>query len=259
MSLKTKIYSIGASDEDHSPALPNNTDDVWAKRISLVTSEKLGADYRGHLPFSGDGVGDIAKAWNHNYVPQEELVEGVKNWIINDIQLNKGERFNHISIISGHGGNNFLKGKLEDISNSLGVPIFYFPPLVGLETEHPDFGRIIPGHANPCEHSLGLYLNQFTNGQSFNQRAFDEMAKAVWDDPIKFLKEHPSVELAGYCLPELDPEGKFANLQTDHRVERAKKFVKRKEVFANYDVGKHFYDGEIQNAIEQIDAFVKKN
>lgn len=258
-SYKTKIYSIGASDEDHNPALPNNIDDLYSKRLALITSEILGADYRGHLPFSGDKVGNIAKAWNHNYVEMQELISGVEEWIKRDLRLNRGKSFNHIAIISGHGGNNLLEDVISEMSNKIGFPMFYFPPLEDVEFNHHEFGKIVSGHSNACENSIGKYLSKIAHPRFFNQEGFDWMKHMAEKDPVDLLKQWPSIELAGYCLPELDPEKKFKNLQTERRVKRAKDFVKRRKVFANADVGEYFFKGEIDTAVRKIEEFVKNN
>ena len=55
------IYSMGSLDEGHGPALSRQNDDLVVIRIATQVSERTGFPYRGHLPYSSDRAGEIAR------------------------------------------------------------------------------------------------------------------------------------------------------------------------------------------------------
>ena len=248
MTLNIAIYSIGASDEEHGPALPKNTDDVYAKHVAKEVAKEINAEYIRHLPYSTDGYFPLAKDWNHNCLSVQESQDLIIKDLKKDIQNNN---FSHIILISGHGGNNplGLDEIQSKISKELNIPFLYIPPLEGLFINHPIYGKIIPGHADSCEHSLGLYL------RIINIEKFKVLQEQIKENPLEVLKKYPVLMgLAGYSLPELDLENKYKLLRdkVPQRIDNAREFLKNKNLIADKEVGKDFTKGNIKTAVIDI-------
>jgi hypothetical protein len=258
-SYQIKIYSIGASDEEHGPAISKNIDDIFSKKIAVEVAQRLGADYRGHFPYSTDMSGDIARDWNHTYMSPHEIINLITADLKADIQIYKEtqrEKFSHIIIISGHGGNNALEKDISKLSKLLKTPVLYVPPLSGGNTNHPLFGKIKPCHAGSFEHSIAFALNLL------NESKFLELQKNLNINPLETLKKHRVImSLAGYSLPELDPNNKFEEFRKIHpkKEARAREVLKQRSIFADKNYGNKLM-GNIINEVEvRIKNFISNN
>lgn len=249
-----KIYSIGASNELHGPALPTNIDDFFAKRVAVIVSEKIGADYVGHLPYSSDRIGSIAKDWNKSYIGIKELINNVITDISKDIsrqRKSKLEVFSHVIIISGHGGNNLVKDSEEFISKKINVPTLYIPPLSGVYALHSKYGRIIPSHADDAEHSIGLYMGLL------DKEEFNKINKSAKTNPMEVLKKWPQLMgLGGYVLPELGGK-RYKKLRSmgSKNEKKARKFLQTRSIIADKGIGRQLVEGNIEMALNLIKNF----
>ncbi|MDO8509077.1 MAG: hypothetical protein Q7S27_05335 [Nanoarchaeota archaeon] len=243
-----KIYSIGASNEEHGPGLPVNIDDFFAKRVSVNVAERLRADYIGHLPYSSDRVGEIARDWNHSYIEMDLMIDN----IVKDVERDKNRlvgKFSHCIIISGHGGNNFLNDHSDKIGNMLEIPFLYISPLAGIRVLHPEHDAINPSHADDCEHSIARFLGVL------NENGFEKLNIEAKKHPINVLKKWPALMgLAGYVLPELGGE-RYTKLREYCGEENGRLFLQRRSIIADYDVGKEFVDRNVYMAFKEIKKF----
>jgi creatinine amidohydrolase/Fe(II)-dependent formamide hydrolase-like protein len=122
------LYSLGSIDEEHGPALPGMIDDVIAVRSAFDIFVQTGFRYRKHLPYVSDRVGEIARDWCSHWMSQEKLVGRV----ISDIRTDAAQwprPVSHVVLINGHGGNNFLKDREQNISERIGIPFLFVVPL----------------------------------------------------------------------------------------------------------------------------------
>ncbi len=252
---KVKIYSIGAYNEEHGPALPTNIDDYFAKHTAVRAAEQIGADYLGHLPYTSDRVGEIALDWNHTYIPMDEMKANICYEIEHDRKEHKHQKmgdFSHIVIISGHGGNNFLAddNNINYVVNGTGLPFLYIPPLDDVSVNDKRYGNIIASHADDAEHSIARYLGVLKLEQ------FDKLNKMSADDPEDVLRRFPAIMgLAGYVLPQFG-SSRYDSLREYCGPEGGELFLKRKFVIGDYEIGRKFTEGNIEMAVNRINKFL---
>jgi creatinine amidohydrolase/Fe(II)-dependent formamide hydrolase-like protein len=246
------VFSIGAGNESHGTALPSNIDDCAAIRIATEASLKLGLTYVGHLPYSSDREGPVAKDWNPGFIPRKTLLRMLTGDIKRAMRLQS--RFGNepalVVVVGGHGGNNFLKEEETSLKEDLGVPFLYVPPFqrfLRIKTGKSDKMRIT--HADDGEHSVGLFLGVLDEKKL---RKINEVAKK---DPEEALRQNPAIMGLGYyVLPHLGGK-KYENLRRRHEelVGAAQKFVVNdRQIVADYEVGKRFMDKNIENAVSEI-------
>jgi creatinine amidohydrolase/Fe(II)-dependent formamide hydrolase-like protein len=246
------VFSIGAGNESHGAALSSNIDDYAAIEIATDASLRLGLTYVGHLPYSSDRAGRIAKDWNPGYMPRKALLRmmtaDLKRAIL--VQSRLGNEPSHVVVISGHGGNNFLKEEEASLGRELGTPFHYVPPFQGsLRMKSKKGGRIQITHADDGEHSVGLYLGLLDKRKL---RTINELAKK---DPEQALRQNPAIMGLGYyVLPHLGG-ARYEDLRSRHKelVRAALKFVNSdRRIVADYDVGERIMEENVRNAVRQI-------
>jgi creatinine amidohydrolase/Fe(II)-dependent formamide hydrolase-like protein len=246
------VFSIGAGNESHGTALASNIDDYAAIVTATTASMRLGLTYIGHLPYSSDRAGAMAKDWNPGYIPREELSRRVVNDIKRAIGIQKslGNKASLLVVVSGHGGNNLLEEEEARLSEELGLPFRYIRPFPrGASVTSSKHGKIEITHADDGEHSVGLYLGLLDDGKL---RKMNKIAKT---DPKEALRLNPAIMGLGYyVLPEFSGE-RYEDLRTRHKElrKRAQRFIDTdREVIADYDVGKLLMDKNIRDSVKQI-------
>jgi creatinine amidohydrolase/Fe(II)-dependent formamide hydrolase-like protein len=246
------VFSIGAGNESHGTALSSNIDDYAAIKIATDIAMKLGLTYVGHLPYSSDRAGPIAKDWNPGYIPKKVLlrmmIADLKRAIC--VHSKFGNEPSHVIVISGHGGTNFLKEEEVSLGEELGIPFRYVPPFQGfIRIKSKKHDRIQMTHADDGEHSVGLYLGLLDKRKL---RMINGVAKK---NPEEALRQNPAIMGLGYyVLPDLSGK-KYEGLRTRHKelVDAALKFVKTdRKIIADYDVGKQLMEENIKSAIKQV-------
>jgi creatinine amidohydrolase/Fe(II)-dependent formamide hydrolase-like protein len=249
------IYSIGASNEGHGRALPSNIDDYMAIYTATHVSRHLGYNYRGHIPYSSDRVGAIAKDWNPAYISMNEMVRKMTRDLKIDIRNLKknGNPASYVIVISGHGGNNFLKEREKGMSKALNIPFLYVPPFANVHATLKGYGEVDLWHADHGEHSIGLFLGLL------DKKKLEEINKVARIDPLEALRRDPPIMGLGfYFVPELSGANKYNTLRKlENSVPR--KFInKDKRIIVDYDVGRQFMEGNIESAKKQIKEFIRK-
>jgi creatinine amidohydrolase/Fe(II)-dependent formamide hydrolase-like protein len=255
MNRTAFIYSIGASNEGHGRALPSNIDDHIAIYTATAISRKGGYNYRCHIPYSSDRVGPIARDWNPAYISMDELVGKLTRDLRRDIknlQIN-GDLASHVVLVSGHGGNNFLKEREHEISKEIGQPFLYAPPFANVQVTLNGHGNVELWHADHGEHSVGLFLGLL------DSKKLNEINRVAKADPIEALRRDPPIMGLGfYVLPELSGDNKYGALRT-FGDSVTKKFIEHdRMIIADHDVGRRFMEGNIESTWKQIADFIRK-
>jgi creatinine amidohydrolase/Fe(II)-dependent formamide hydrolase-like protein len=242
------VYSMGSLDEDHGPALPRQIDDITAIKTVALVCERTGFSYRGHLPFSSDRVGEIARDWCPAFTEPEKAVEGIIEYIRHDLSTWPA-RASHIVIISGHGGNNFLKGQEKQLSDSIGVPVLYVIPFEGVKAFHKEYGEIEVEHANTGDHSVAAYMGLLDEK---GLRMINELAAR---DSRKALENwKPLCRLGWYVLfggPRYEPLRNPAyGLE-----EEAKRFLNERRIIADPELGRELFNQNLEKTLKQVQDF----
>jgi hypothetical protein len=246
---------MGASDEAHGPALPRQIDDYMAVRTAIDLCMKQGFFYRGHIPYCGDRIGEIAKDWCPAYMDNDLVIERVKEHITDDMTnvrtfLRKNARA--VAIINGHNGNDFLKQEEQHISNHLNVPFTYLPPFEDATISDERLGNISVNHADIGEHSIAAFLGLLDNTK------LDSMNGVAARDPNEALKRWPAIAgLGGYRLLggsryDILRESKFDVLAS------ARRFITLRKMIADYEIGKELYEKNLKNAYDNLRKFVAR-
>lgn len=244
------IYSLGSLDEGHGPALSRQNDDLAAIRTASQASERTGLPYRGHLPFSSDRVGEIARDWCPAWQEPEEATQGIIDYIRRDISGWR-RKASHAVIISGHGGNNFLKEQEERLSESIGFPTLYIIPFDDVKATLKGYGEIEVGHADHGEHSVAAYMNLI------NRKGLETINELAMEDPGRALENwKPLSGLGWYVLfggsryePLRDPEYGL--------VQQAERFMKEGRIIADPGVGRELFNRNLDSTLKQILEFTR--
>jgi creatinine amidohydrolase/Fe(II)-dependent formamide hydrolase-like protein len=242
------IYSLGSLDEGHGYALSRQNDDFVAIRTATRVSERTGFTYRGHLPFSSDRVGEIAKDWCPAWMEPEKVTQGIINYLKKDISDWHKDISNAV-IISGHGGNNFLKDEEKRLLDSIGVPTLYIIVYDEVKVTHKDYGEIEVGHANHGEHSVAAYMD-LLNKKNLN--TINEVAKK---DPKKALENWKPLSGLGWYVLFGGPRYEPLRKPEYGLVEQAEKFMKEKRIIADVDLGRELFNKNLENTVKQITDF----
>jgi creatinine amidohydrolase/Fe(II)-dependent formamide hydrolase-like protein len=242
------VYSLGSLDEAHGPALSRQNDDMTAQKTSINVSMRTGFPYVRHLPYSSDRVGEIARDWCPAWMEPETVTQGIIEDIKRDISRRR-RPVSHVVIISGHGGNNFLKEQEARLSESTGVPVMYVAPFENIVVSS-QYGDIEVGHADSGEHSVAACLGLL------DKEGLDELNEVASRDPEEALRRWKAICLGWYALfggeryePLRNPDYGI--------VERAKRFLKEKRIIADPEVGRQLYERNLENTMKQILDFTR--
>jgi creatinine amidohydrolase/Fe(II)-dependent formamide hydrolase-like protein len=248
------VFSIGAANESHGAALASNIDDYASILTATTVATRLGLSYVGHLPYSSDRAGELARDWNPGFIPRGELVTGVVEDIRRAIRL-RGAEASLVVAISGHGGNNFLEEDEATISEAVGIPFRYVRPFPkGSSVRSKKLGHVEITHADDGEHSVGLFLGVLDKGKL---QKINDLARK---DPLEALRQNPALMgLAFYVLPQLSGD-KYEDLRARHKelLRTARRFLKERRVVADYDVGKKLMDKNVADTLSQVKEIIQK-
>ena len=245
------VYSMGAIDEGHGPALQRDNDDLVARRSSVNVCESLGLQCMGHLPFSSDRVGEIARDWCPAFMEPNNVIEKLPEYIKADME-SWPNPVTHVVVISGHGGNNFIKDNESEISKSLGIPFLYIPSFNGCSSNHKKFGKITVGHADHGEHSVAAYMG------ILNQKALDEINSLAKNDIRKAIESwKPLSGLSWYVLYGGDKYEKLRNPEYGLSAQ-SERFLKERFILADPSVGRELFDQNMMNIHKEITSFLKR-
>ena len=245
------IYSMGSIDEGHGAALQRDNDDLVAKRTAVLAAERLGIQYSAHIPYGSDRAGEIAKDWCPAWIEPGEATKKVIGFIRENIRT-WPKKVSHAVIISGHGGNNFLKDEEQRMSKEVGVPVLYVEPYEGCRVDDPQYGVIEMEHANSAEHSVAAYMGLL------DEKKLAEINRVAAEDPEKALKEWPPLcGLGGFTEFGGPRYEALRNPEWGIR-KHAKRFLQEREIIADPEVGRRFFEQNLDNTIGKIAEFIKK-
>jgi creatinine amidohydrolase/Fe(II)-dependent formamide hydrolase-like protein len=243
------LYSLGSIDEEHGPALPGMIDDVIAVRSAFDIFVQAGFRYRKHLPYVSDRVGEIARDWCPHWMPREKLVGRV----ISDIRADAARwprTVSHVVLINGHGGNNFLKEREQDISERIGIPFLFIVPLEGDGVMDPKLGRVECVHADTGEHSLAAYLGVL------NTTRLRDINRTAAESPEKALKRWKALAgLGGYVLYG-GPRYRELRRPEYGLLKAAESFLRNPKIIGDPGIGGKLYRKHLNRSLRLIRAFV---
>ncbi|MFX0206421.1 MAG: hypothetical protein ACFFDT_10590 [Candidatus Hodarchaeota archaeon] len=208
-SSNTLIFSMGNPCEGHGPALSPDNDSRCANFVAYHVSERSGAKFVAHIPYTTDQVGDIALDWSPAYIPMEECVNKCVAYIEYHCKVLQevGIEFSKIIIINGHGGNygvdkfsiwDKLKTqfRLSDLKFISTYEVEIHEALQDFSTETRDAYLTAVqtgGHADTIEHSIATLYGGIDYGK------FYQMNKFIKTDVGAALKKWPVLGgLGGY-------------------------------------------------------------
>lgn len=218
------IFTVGNPVEGHGYALPRNIDDIVSQYIGLHIALKTGSRYVAHIPYTTDHAGDAAKDWAPKYIPVDQFLDNVKEFLKYHIDTykNLGLKASKVFIYSGHGGNDPLlkeetmikeelglekvligsAGILEQYVNKIMIATKNLATrLSNTKNEQKQIGNELvqillgAGHAGHMEHSLAYAL------EVMDKKKLEIMNKQLENDFEKALLKYPPVGgLGGYLL-----------------------------------------------------------
>ncbi|MBN2095308.1 MAG: hypothetical protein JW727_04635 [Candidatus Aenigmarchaeota archaeon] len=243
------VFSIGNGGEAHGPALFHDTDSFFAMTAATDAARRTGAIYAGHIPFTTDGVGDIAKSWAPAYLPLEKFyalsLKFVKSVVEENARiLQKGSLFGgeglRIVIVVGHGG---IPGDFGGIIQKK----------IGIETACVFPGEEFGMHAGDEEHSLLKYLGHFKEG---GLREIHKFAKEK--GPEEALRRWPPLlGLSGFWFLE-DSERKYGKdfwvLGRYAKESRILDFLAEGKIHVDSRRGREIYEGFMAEVVKAIEG-----
>ena len=201
---KRFIFSVGNDFEAHGPALPPEIDSIMARSLAYHLALNTGAYYAGHIPFTSDRVGGIARAWSPTHIDFEVFVEKTVEFI-KDAMGKFPWKAERVIIFVGHGGLIPLLMMGDELSQKFGVKTRVgFVAGVG-QVELPKnleardtVEKILAGageHAYILEHSVAAALGVL------DWAKLEQLNRDAEKDPREVLRKHPALAgLGGYQL-----------------------------------------------------------
>lgn len=230
----TLVFSAGNPMEAHGPALPYNFDSVIATRAAVDAVDKAGGVYIMELPYTTDGVGELAKAWCPAYMPVDEFYEKSLELIkpITDSYSKLQNKDLGIVVVIGHGG---IPREFEnEIEEKLGYTAKCVFPGEG-------FGS----HAGDEEHSVAAYMD------CVDYDGLNLIHKVAEEDPEEVFKRWPVLMgLTGFWTYGGE---EFEVLCKPHKIKRANEFRAERKLYVDLAKGKKTYDGYVADTVKAIE------
>jgi creatinine amidohydrolase/Fe(II)-dependent formamide hydrolase-like protein len=236
---KVFIFSVGNDFEAHGPALPAEIDSLMARMLANQLALNTGAYYWGHIPFTSDRVGAIARDWSPLHIDFERFTEKTVAFI-KAAMAQFPWPAERIVIFVGHGGLVPLLMMGEELSGKFGVKTRVgFVAGVG-RVELPKHleardtvEKILLGageHAYILEHSVAAALGVLDWGK------LEQLNREAAQDPEALLKRHPALAgLGGYQLFG-DPK-RYGGLKEVGLEFVLNDFLKRKKMVVSAELG----------------------
>ncbi len=195
-------------------------------------------------------MGEIARDWCPAWQEPEEATQGITDYIKRDISRWPGKA-SHAVIISGHGGNNFLKDQEGRLSDSIGVPTLYIIPFDGVTATLKGYGEIDVGHADHGEHSVAAYMNLL------NRESLDMINGVAAENPKGALENWKPLSGLGWYILFGGPRYEPLRNPDYGLVQQAERFMKEKRIIADPEVGRELYEKNLDKALKQILDFTR--
>jgi len=78
---KIAMFSVANDFEAHGLPMPPNTDTLLAQNWCRMITQKIGASYVAHIPYSTDMAGDVARNWSPRYIPFDQFYEKLREFV----------------------------------------------------------------------------------------------------------------------------------------------------------------------------------
>jgi creatinine amidohydrolase/Fe(II)-dependent formamide hydrolase-like protein len=248
------VLTVGNDMEAHGYAMPPDIDSRNIRAIAQAACQRTGATFLGHLPYSTDSVGEIARNWSPRYLPFDEFAEKVTATAAHLVG-SLGFEPRKVFILIGHGGNRLLPRENERMSEAVGAPVEAFMPgfagsldLSGFEASDVMMEILVSGgeHAYIMEHSAAAYLGDV------DEEKLAEMNRVAEEDPLEALKRWPAIAgLGGYLEfggPEFDPLREIEGLRLC-----LEDFKKRRKIVADRGLGKAIVESVVEFVVNRIE------
>jgi len=253
-SRRVVVLTVGNDMEAHGYAMPPDIDSRNIRAIAQAACQRTGATFLGHLPYSTDSVGEIARNWSPQYLPFDEFVEKVTATAAHLVG-SLGFKPRKVLILIGHGGNRLLPTENESMSEAVGVPVEAFMPgfagsldLGGFEASDVLMQILAFGgeHAYIMEHSAAAYFGDV------DEEKLAEMNRVAETDPLEALKRWPAIAgLGGYLEfggPEFDPLREIEGLRLC-----LDDFKTRRKIVADKALGKAIVESVVEFVVNRIE------
>lgn len=135
--MKIGILALGSHKERHGAALPMDTDAKIAEYISRKSADKTDAEYIGLLESSHE-LPEIDTG-------EHQSLSELEHELRENLEDAKGKGFQCIIIVNGHGGNEELIDRLDDIKDGFDLNIVFNNKIVELEGPHAGTGEVSIG------------------------------------------------------------------------------------------------------------------
>jgi 2-amino-5-formylamino-6-ribosylaminopyrimidin-4(3H)-one 5'-monophosphate deformylase len=135
--LKEDVYilAIGSHEERHGAALPPDTDARLASHVAQEAARRTGAKFLGVLRSSFEHP--EIETGNHQSLGE---VMAELRAVLTDAKRRLNAR--KFVMVNGHGGNDVLKGHLQELEAELGIRLVFNNKLIELEGPHAGTGEV---------------------------------------------------------------------------------------------------------------------
>lgn len=243
------FYAIG-SYEDHGAISPD-VDRVQAEAAAQIFSKLTGGTFLGTLPHSTNSRPDSA-AWNWSYMSPDRVADGIvravdKQKMISQI-LNKSMP-RKIFLVSGHGGNDVMKGYMRRLFRRTGIGFEYIEPYLNVKITDERLAVPFLTHNDHAENSVAKFLGILNEPEL---KFFNSVAA---EDPKRALMMSPSNAGLGYWSLLYDEDDKYDYIRKSEKGLKttAEKFVEQdKMIVADEELGERFFTEWIRNGVRFI-------
>jgi len=137
---KVGVLALGSHEEKHGAALPPDTDAKLASHIALEAAKRTGAKFLGVI-FASYELPGIDTGRHH---PLEQLIEELTATLR---AAKETLEISAVVLVNGHGGNEPLRDRLQEIEREAGVRLVFNNTLMELEGPHAATGELSMGSA----------------------------------------------------------------------------------------------------------------
>lgn len=160
LGRRVAVFSLGNPLEAHGPALPSDIDDRTAATVSVRLCNATGARYLGPVPFTTDGLFELAPRWAPMALPPDVFLDELARFCGRQLEAFYDDlgwsRPDLVLFLSGHGGNRIVSDHLGELALALGVRSVDYT--LCMTTDGLELGPI--QHAASTEHAVAAALGR---------------------------------------------------------------------------------------------------